>query len=232
METKIVVFDFDGTLSRVDKGFNCWNALWTALDALEVDIKYYNMYINKEITYSKWCEIIEEEFIARKVNKKLVEDIGKKIKLQGNIEEFLKLLKDSGVKIYILSGGIKNMIQASLGELVKYITDIQADYFSYDEMGFITSLNLCEGHTIENKDEFVNLLIKQYQILPEQLLFVGNGLNDETVYKTGVRTLCVNPDGANYDNKDIWHNVLWTEDLLDVLPYVTKVKEDNNDIIK
>ena len=47
MKTKVIVFDFDGTISKVDKGFNCWNAVWKKLNALEVDEKYFSDEIRK-----------------------------------------------------------------------------------------------------------------------------------------------------------------------------------------
>lgn len=227
MDTKVIVFDFDGTLSKVEKGFNCWKAIWEDLNALEIDYKYYKMYANREITYYEWCDIIAEEYKKRNVTESMITRIGKKIKLHKNAEILLKTLKDNNMKIYILSGGIKNMIQASLGSLVKYIDDIQADYFTFNEKGEMLSLNTCEGHSVEYKDEFVNMLIKKHNILPQELLFVGNGENDETVYKTNARTLCLNPDDANYENKEVWHNVLWTDDLLDLIPYIKNKTAEN-----
>ncbi|MBR1988686.1 MAG: haloacid dehalogenase-like hydrolase [Clostridia bacterium] len=110
MQTKVIVFDFDGTISRVDKGFNCWNAVWKELNAVEVDKKYYNMYKAKQITYLEWCNAIEKEFVARNIKEEMLQDIGKKIPLMNNAEEFFKILKDNDIKAYILSGGIKNII--------------------------------------------------------------------------------------------------------------------------
>lgn len=217
---KVIIFDFDGTISKVDKGFNCWKAVWEELDAVSVDLKYYNMYLNHEITYIEWCEIIEKEFLSRKVNSQMLEKIGKRIKLMDDIEEFFKILKERNIKSYILSGGIKNMIEASLGEYVNCFEDIQADYFTFDETGNVKNLCLCAGHDVSHKDEYVNIIMKEHNITPGELLFVGNGRNDESVYKTGVHTLCLNPDGAHFEDKRIWHNTIWSESLMDVLPYI------------
>lgn len=220
MKTKIIVFDFDGTISKVEKGFNCWRAIWEELDAIEIDRKYYNMYNEGKITYLEWCRIIEEEFVARNVNKDMMEQIGKRIELMDNAEEFFKILENKNIKSYILSGGIRNMIEASLGDLKQYLTDIQADYFTFDEDGKMKNLCLCNGHSVERKDEFVNILLRENDLQPEEVLFVGNGANDEDVYKSGVRTLCFNPDGANYKDKNIWNATVWSDSLLDVLPYI------------
>ncbi len=101
MQTKVIVFDFDGTISKVDKGFNCWNAIWKRLDALDIDIKYYNMYKQKQITYLEWCDIIEKEFISRNVTESMLDSIGKGIQLMDNAEEFFNILKQNNSSRYI-----------------------------------------------------------------------------------------------------------------------------------
>lgn len=220
MKTKVIVFDFDGTISRVDKGFNCWNAVWKKLNALEVDKKYYNMYKAKQITYTEWCDAIEKEFIARGIKQEMLNEIGKNIPLMNDAKEFFKILKNNNIKSYILSGGIKNIIEESIKSIREYIEDIQADNLLFDDNGKMTKIELTEGHNVAQKDEYVNILLKKHNILPNELLFIGNGANDEDVYKSGVRTLCFNPDGANYENKRIWNDTIFGDSLMDVLPYI------------
>ena len=41
-------------------------------------------------------------------------------------------------------------------------------------------------------------------------------MNDEWVYKSGARTLCVNPDETKSENKEIWNKVIHTDNLLDI----------------
>ena len=43
--------------------------------------------------------------------------------------------------------------------------------------------------------------IKGYD--PCDILFVGNSVNDEWVYQSGAKTLCVNPDSAKIENLQI-----------------------------
>ena len=44
MKTKIVIFDYDGTLTKSEKGTNTWFNMWKALDDLETDEKFYSMF--------------------------------------------------------------------------------------------------------------------------------------------------------------------------------------------
>ena len=48
-----------------------------------------------------------------------------------------------------------------------------------------------------------------------------NGKNDEEVYKSGVKTVCLNPDDADFENKTLWHHVIMKADSLKaILPFI------------
>lgn len=52
-------------------------------------------------------------------------------------------------------------------------------------------------------------------------MFVGNSDNDEDVYKTGVKTLCINPLEADYKNKVLWNNYIKkSNSLRDIMQFV------------
>ena len=62
MKTKVVIFDFDGTLT-ISKS-STWGRIWEKIDALEEDQRLMDMYFNNEIDYETWvrlgCECIKE----------------------------------------------------------------------------------------------------------------------------------------------------------------------------
>ena len=41
---------------------------------------------------------------------------------------------------------------------------------------------------------------------PEEIIFVGNGDNDEWAYKSGCKTICINPVNTDSKNRTIWHS--------------------------
>ena len=127
------------------------------------------------------------------------------MKFINNLEKVLKTLNEKNINVYILSGGIKVVIQKSLKHLTSYIKQIEATNFLFDNFGNLSGYEV-PSHNPENKCEYVNSVIESEKVNPKEVLFVGNGKNDETVYKTGVNTLCLNADDANYQNKEIWHN--------------------------
>ena len=76
-------------------------------------------------------------------------------------------------------------------------------------------------HNLEDKSEYVNLLKEEYNVSGGDVLFVGNGANDETVYKSGAVTLCINPDGANTGDRQIWNHCIENcTDLKQILKFI------------
>ena len=60
----------------------------------------------------------------------------------------------------------------------------------------------------DDKHKYVDQIKKENDVSGNEILFVGNGANDQTVYLTGARTLCINPDDADYTNKKYWNNYI------------------------
>lgn len=216
MRTKVVVFDFDGTLTLSNQ--NSWARIWKEINALDVDKKYYDMYMAGDIDYDRWLEICFEEYKARGVNKPLLQKVAKQSIKINHLEEVFKYLNSRGISIYILSGGIDNTIRYILGDLIAYVKELDANVFVFDgdEMvNFIPSNgDRCLKH---NK---INEILTKENVKPDELLFVGNGKNDETAYKSKARTLCLNADDTDPNNKTIWHNSITTDDLMDILKFI------------
>jgi len=218
MGTKVIIFDFDGTLTVSNS--STWVRIWNKINKPDVDYKYYLMYKNGEINYNQWLEKCFEEYKDSGYNETDLNELVKNTVLIKDLEKVFNFLMQKDIKIYILSGGLKVVIEKALKHICKFIKYIEASNFLFDEKGLLSKIVFPTCNP-ENKQEFVNLIIKNENVKPSQILFVGNGANDETVYKTGVRTLCLNPDDADYNNKKIWHNVVETETLEDILPFIS-----------
>ncbi len=158
------------------------------------------------------------------MNDDILKEIAIETKRIGNIEKVFKILKDNDVEVYVLSGGIKNIINHILEDVAGCITKIEAQEFLFDESGCLTGITRLD-HSVEFKDEFIINLMKKKGLQPEEVVFFGNGKNDETVYRSGVRTICINPDDAHYNDRRLWSDViLSTDDLFDIMPYLSLKK--------
>ncbi len=193
--------------------------VWKSIGKESEDTYHYNKYINGDYTYDEWLNVVFNIFKDSKVNKKIFNDIAINATFIDNLEDFLVKMKSAGIKLYVLSGGIKNIIDIHLIDVNKYFESIEAYGFSYDDKGCINQI-LYPNHNPEKKNEFVSMVIRDLDVKPNEVLFVGNGSNDETVYLSGARTLCLNPDDAHWDNKTIWHNCINTNNILDIIEFL------------
>lgn len=215
---KTIVFDFDGTLTK--KSHEIWTKIWKRLDAMDIDYKLYLMYKNKEIDYIKWCQLIEDEYIKLGFNQDMLMELSNGIELMDNLEETLITLKNKGYHLYIISGGIDKIIYNKLGNLVKYFDKIHSCIFDFDNNGNLTRI-IPTKYDDEGKKLFIDEHCLNTNTDPKEITFIGNGDNDEYVYLSGCRTICINPaKNTNYNNKTIWHNVIDnSKDMRKILTY-------------
>ncbi len=211
---KAVVFDFDGTLT--EKNGNLWRKIWAFLGYETGEGSYYrsllNAFLDNKLTHKKWCELTCEAYQARGFIKQNLDELVSKMKLMPGLEILFKTLNKNGVEIHIVSGNIISVIEKMLIKYKKYITEIKANEFVFDKDGNLINI-VGTKYDCEGKATYIEELIKNKNFNKEEIVFVGNSLNDEWVHKTGVRTICINPDEARFENSEIWQKVLFTDDL-------------------
>ena len=218
MKTKVVIFDFDGTLSSSD-GSCSWARVWKALDDNETDNKLYNMFASGEIDDETWLKLIEKRFRELNLQKSLITALANEIKLISGIEETFKFLNENNVKIYVLSGGVQNLIELSLSSLKKYVSRIEGYQFVFN--GELFSEIERTNEPFDDKHKYVEIIKKENNIHGNEILFIGNGANDQTVFLSGARTLCINPDDADFTNKKYWNNYIENcQNLTEIIKYL------------
>lgn len=219
---RVVIFDFDGTLTEPSLELNSWEVLWKTLgyDVSECE-KYHRQFSNKEITHDEWCEITEKRFIEASCRKSDIKEAASNSVLVSDVEEVIKELHAKGILLYILSGSIKQYIEYVLGkELTSCFDEIKANRITFDEQGYLEGI-IGTPYDFEGKARFVKKIMKEKNIAAEDILFIGNSFNDEFVYTTGVETLCINPKETNFYNNLIWHNYIRNlSSLKEVLPFI------------
>lgn len=224
---KAIVFDFDGTLTKKDQ--NIWKMLWekcgydTGPKSLYVNL-YIKHRINREISRQDWFDTTCMAFKIKHMNRKSLIDVSKKIELLPGTEKLIKTLYDKGYKLYIVSGCIKETIELVLGDLTKYFTHIESNTCEFDNAGYLTKL-IPTKYDYEGKADFVEAL-KNHGYDQKNIVFVGNGDNDEWVYKTGCTTICINPSIAEYTNKTKWNKVY--HDINDITNLMQATEESLN----
>lgn len=221
---KAVVFDFDGTLTKPQLGYNTWETIWTELGyPVEYCEKYHKMFSNKEITHDEWCEITEKYFKEKNLSKNIIVKAAERTELLDDVHEVISYLKSKGMLLYILSGSIKQYIELVLGKnTAGCFVEIKANRFIFDSQGKLEGI-IGTPYDFEGKARFVNKIMIDKNLSPKEIIYIGNSFNDEFVYETGVETLCVNPQGTDYYDGKIWHNYIRNvKSLRAVLPFIEK----------
>lgn len=217
---KIVVFDFDGTLVSPNFSKTTWERIWVELGYQISDCDYYHRkFSNKQISHEQWCRITEGKFKEKGLTKEQLHKIAAEIEVVTGCRETLELLKQRDILLYIVSGSIREIIKDVLGDMISFFEDISANkfYFKGNQFDRIVGTDF----DFEGKCEYIKHIIDETKVSPTEVLFVGNSFNDAYVYKSGARTLCINPSNTNYTNSIYWHNYIKElKDLREILPFV------------
>ena len=220
--THVVVFDFDGTLTKSGKiAKTTWESLW---ESLGYDVKecqtLHKRFDRKEITHEEWCDLTEKQFKARNLHREMVLDISKKIHLIKGVRSTFQYLNMRDIKIYIVSGSIMLVIQSVLGTLNQYIDGIKANQLMFNEAGYLTKI-IGTKYDFQGKADYILQIANELRIPTKNILFIGNSRNDHFVYKSGARTLCINPRLTDMTNTAIWHEYIETcDDLTEILEHI------------
>ncbi len=222
-KTKAVIFDFDGTLT-VGRANNVWKMLYLELGyEIGEGSNYRNSFLsfkNKKYDYASWVKVNKKDFIYGGLNKEIFNKVLKEIKLIKGLEKTLKELTGKGIKLFVLSGNIIYSIKYVLGDLANYFTEISANDAIFDENGDLVDL-IATKYDFEGKADFIIKVREKLGLSPEEVTFVGNGSNDVWAYKSGARTICINPKDADEDKTEKWSKVLPNvKDLSEILEYM------------
>ena len=207
---KAVMFDFDGTLTK--PGQNFWRKIWIALgyDLTDKNCEYYTQFTNflsKKITYQEWCNQNTESFRNKNFNIGLINDLAKTIKLNDGFEEFIKILKANNISLHIVSGNFVEVIKQVLGDNAKYFDSINANKLDLYPDGSLKGI-IGTNYDFEGKAKFIVEYKEKHNLKPEEICFVGNGDNDEYAHLSGCKTICINPEKTDGNNKTLWHTTL------------------------
>lgn len=217
---KAIIFDFDGTISMPCKYSNGWSKIFEKIHMESEDERLYKLHKEGKLNYDEWENEILKIYRDCGVNSKFFKDIAKDTILLKNTTKVFKALYKKGIKIIILSGGIKNIIILALGKACKYVYRIEAQEFLFDKDMVVNDIKKLD-HYVEDKSQFTSYVLDMLELHPDQVVFFGNDENDEDVYKTEVKTICINPITKNYNDRRIWSEViLKTDDLSSILAYL------------
>lgn len=245
---KVVVFDFDGTLTY--KQENIWKAIWEILGFDVSKDSYYaelfTKFMKKEITHQKWCDLTCAKFQEKGFSFEMLNRLADNVTLLSGIEETLKTLKDNKVEMFVVSGNIRQVILRSFEnrDIINYFNSslemqitqrIYANNVEFDRISHTISHIKGTTYDFEGKAHFVEELKRKTGLTSKDILYVcDDDYNDKWVNLSCCDTLYINSDNpANSDKTKgpiSMPNVL---NLTQILPAIfPSIKIAKNELIK
>lgn len=221
-DAKVVVFDFDGTLTHVKNNRTSWELIWLYLGYTLNDCgSLYRQFMNKEFDHQEWCDRTARFFSQKNLKSSDMEKIAQNIRLVDGTIETLRFLKGKGIKLYICSGAMDDLIDTIFKIDERNLFEkIECNRFSYDRNGYLKSIQGTQ-FDFEGKANFIRKIIDENEIQPEECIFVGNSDNDIWAHESGAKTLVVNPHKINGMNRTEWKYYLEKMDnLKEIIPFI------------
>lgn len=222
---KVIVFDFDGTLTYNHGLRSSWEKIWVYLGYKVQDCqKYYDQFKKGKIDHQEWCDITCEAFKNKNLTRSVLDSISKEIQLMHGVKEILyKLRNEDHLKLYIVSGSIIQLIELLLGDKIDdYFDGYKANIFIFHTNNQLAKI---EGtkFDFEGKATYIKKIAEKEKLSSvSEILFIGNSDNDEYAYRSGAQTLCFNPIHANFNNKKIWNRHFRADSFVDLYEYIKK----------
>lgn len=203
-KTRAVVFDFGGTLTQPRGKYTTWEKLWRKAGySVNMCSELHRRYQSGELSHQQWCDETCAAFRAKKLSEYNIRQIAQQVHLIPGVAGTIRDLRKRGMKLYVVSGSLKPIIYASLGELYREFEEIRANDVTFDSNGIISRIG-STPYDFRGKATFLKRVVRELNISPLDVLFVGNSCNDVFASEAGVRTLCVNPRFTDPDKPEHW----------------------------
>ena len=225
IQIKAIVFDFDGTLSKIKNGKvkSPWELIWLKLGYKISDCKkLYTRFFQNKITHKEWCKLTAQKFKSKNLTEQHLVEVSKEIELLEGVKEVLEQLKQRDIKLFLVSGSIMQLIKYIWGDDLDYYFDrYEANILRFKNNKLVEIKGT--DYDFEGKATFIKEVYKQLNLnSPKEILFVGNSDNDEHARKSGAQTLCINGVLTNPYNKKAWDDTFTTDDFRELYNYIDK----------
>jgi HAD superfamily phosphoserine phosphatase-like hydrolase len=200
---KVVAFDLDGTLLRGDDFVFSWERVWRALNvspAVQNELRRaYRRKAGEDpsprsrvAAYRQWCEKAVEHFRKRGLTRNRLSEIAAPLRLTHNCRETLQQLRQHGMVVGIISGGIDT-----------FLLDRFPDYRDFVDFAFINQLKFADSGVVcdvdataydfEGKADALRVMCERAGCDESETVFVGDHFNDESVMLSAALSIAYPP---------------------------------------
>ena len=179
MKIELVIFDFDGTIADTHRTFveivNQLSAEFGYEPVTDEEVAQMRGLSSREIVRRSKISLFKIPFLLRRAKEELNQKIASILPIAG-IEISLNILKERQIKLGILTSNIEENVKAFLEE------NNLENLFEF----------IHSGNTIFGKDRILHRLLKEYQLDPAVVAYVGDETRDiDAAKKSGVKAIGV-----------------------------------------
>lgn len=179
LKYKLVAFDLDGTLL---KGYTfSWTLVWEYLKyPKKLQKTGMQRYRAGKTTYKQWCDWAVNLFMEKNLRREDFTAITAPITLTNNFADTIKLLKQEGIILAIISGGIDTFLQEKIPEAEKLFDYIFINKLQFDTEGRLNGVTTTD-YDFKGKATALELICQVNGIDISESVFIGEGFNDEDI---------------------------------------------------
>ncbi|UCE09178.1 MAG: HAD family phosphatase [Candidatus Thorarchaeota archaeon] len=209
MGFRLVVFDVDGTLTRHS---SIWWRLHEHFGTVEGGRKLYDQFFAGEITYQQWAYYDALLWTDKPLSE--VMEVVEKTELVTGAVETVETLKEQGLKVAILSGGVDlmaNDIASRLG--IDYVVTNRLLHSN----GLLTGkVEVLFGWG--EKPTMIRRVTEHFGVSLDETVYVGDGLNDVSVFSEVGLSIAFMPE--HEDVAEAATVTIRDDDLRFILPHI------------
>lgn len=198
---KLIVFDVEGTLFKTQirlpgTAFSStiWQSIAQALgpDAINEEVNTHKKWKNGE--YASYLEWVRDTIAIHKryqLTESVFNDIIKHAKYNDGVIKTIKRIDRSKYELVAISGGFRELTIRIQRDL-EIIHCFAACEYIFNNNGQIQMYNLlpCD---FSGKFDFIQLMLREYQLSSKDWIFVGDGANDVPIAKLAPLSIGYNP---------------------------------------
>jgi len=189
---KVVAFDLDGTLLRGDNYQFSWELFWYGVAfSKKIQKDLIREYRNKAqkgversqrvLAYRNWCQQACQKFMSRKATRVQLAGMVAPLRLTTNCRTALSALRDEGVVLAIISGGVSLLLEEKLADFRELFDFVFINELLFDSRGYLNDVISTE-YDFEGKAEALSYICQRVGCVPkDEAVFVGDAFNDEDI---------------------------------------------------
>ncbi len=226
---KVVAFDLDGTLIRGNDFDFSWEAVWRGLgfgEAIQKDLKReYRQRCqssptraNRVKAYQDWCDKACNNFKSRGLTRSELEVMAGQLKLTNNCREALDELRQQGVVVAIISGGINTFLEDVFSDYRKYVDFVFINELVFTEAGVLDGVH-ATSFDFQGKVEALDIVCRRIGCTKEsEAAFIGDRFNDKDIMVEVHRAIAY--PARDKEMQDVSHVSISEDNLKLVLPHI------------